>query len=130
DFEDGSAHCAGGTDTTRSEVNGLLPDGTYRGLRFVLGVPEALNHANPDLAEEPLLASGMGSGLLWSWLSGYRFLRLDLATQDQHEPDFVLHVGSTACVQEEEGPKCRLGNRATIELADFDPATDQVVLDV
>lgn len=130
DVEDGQGHCSGGTPSTHTEVLGRIAPGDYRGLRFVLGVPETLNHANPDLAEEPLLASGLGSGLIWSWLSGYRFLRLDLATSDQHAPDFVVHVGSTACVQEESGPRCSLGNRALIELPDFNPDTDRVVLDV
>jgi uncharacterized repeat protein (TIGR04052 family) len=130
DVENGEGHCSGGTPSTHTEVLGRLPAGEYRGLRFVLGVPEALNHANPDLAEEPLLASGLGSGLTWSWLSGYRFLRLDVATADRHTPDYAVHVGSTACEQGESGPRCARGNRAVIELPEFDPQVDRVVLDV
>ena len=129
DFEDGTANCEGGTPSTHTVITGTAPAGTYTGLRFVLGVPEALNHANPDLAEEPLAAAGQASGLTWTWLSGYRFLRFDLALSDKKEPDFAVHVGSSACTQEEAGPRCTHGNRAVIELESFDPARDAVVLE-
>lgn len=130
DFEDGTANCEAGTPSTHTVVTGTAPAGNkYVGLRFVLGVPEALNHANPDLAEEPLAAAGLASGLTWTWLSGYRFLRFDMATSDKKEPDFAVHLGSSACTQEEAGPRCRYGNRAIIELADFDPVRDAVVLE-
>lgn len=129
DFEDGTANCEGGTPSTHTVLTGTAPTGAFVGLRFVLGVPEPLNHANPDLAEEPLAAAGQASGLLWSWLSGYRFLRFDVATSDKKDPDFGVHVGSSACTQEEAGPRCTYTNRAVIELTGFDPTRDAVVLD-
>jgi uncharacterized repeat protein (TIGR04052 family) len=62
----------------------------YSGIRLTVGVPFALNHANPLTAAPPLDRGEM----FWSWQSGHKFLRADLSVAD-HE--WAFHVGSTGC---------------------------------
>ena len=49
DFENRSGPCLTGTQETRDVVTGTVPAGNYRGLRFTLGVPFALNHADATI---------------------------------------------------------------------------------
>lgn len=75
DFEDKTAACANGTVETRDQIVGTVPVGEYRGLRFNLGVPFELNHADSTLAASPLNLTS----LWWNWRAGYKFLRIDLS---------------------------------------------------
>lgn len=75
DFEDKSATCSNGTQEMRDQIVGTVPVGTYRSVRFTLGVPFALNHADATLAPSPLNLTS----LWWNWQGGYKFLRVDLA---------------------------------------------------
>ncbi len=70
------------------------PVGDYKGLRFSVGVPRALNHADPQEAKLPL---GFDSGMFWSWNPGYIFYRLEGFTQvaGKRTP-FLLHLGGDA----------------------------------
>ncbi len=79
---------AGDAGTSRNEiVRGILQGpGKYRGIRFTVGVPFALNHANPLTAAAPLDRGP----LFWTWQSGYKFLRADF----DHSS---FHLGSTGC---------------------------------
>lgn len=126
DFEDASGPCANGTTATNARVVGRVPEGEYRGLRFVLGVPFELNHQNAAVASTPLNLTSM----FWSWNGGYKFLRLD--GMSNGEQAYRVHLGSTGC---ESGPDervsgCLFPNRATVEFAAFDPAGDVVVADL
>jgi uncharacterized repeat protein (TIGR04052 family) len=142
DFEDGSGSCKTGTTGVRSLVRGTAPKGDYRGLRFTLGVPPELNHADPTIAPSPLNLTAM----FWSWQAGYKFLKLDLAptggalpspsmraTEETRAVGFSFHVGSTGCMggsRAGEPPKCAQSNRVAVELRDFDPAASVVVVDI
>jgi uncharacterized repeat protein (TIGR04052 family) len=84
---------AGSTTTPRNtSISGTLAASAprYTGIRFSVGVPFDLNHTNPLTAAPPLDRSDM----LWTWQSGHKFLRVDLAG-DGHEWSF--HLGSTGC---------------------------------
>ena len=48
--------------------------GSYRGLRFSVGVPVSLNHQDAATQTAPL---GTASGMFWSWNSGYIFNRTE-----------------------------------------------------
>ena len=147
DFEDRTGPCLTGTQETRNVVTGTVPAGTYRGLRFTLGVPFDLNHADSTIAPSPLNLTS----LFWNWQAGYKFLRIDLATsgrpQDIKPGDaprfgdrtasqrlgFAIHLGSTVCAA--DGPNkapgsCANPNRPVVEIADFDPDRDVVVADL
>jgi uncharacterized repeat protein (TIGR04052 family) len=125
----------------------MVPAGTYRGLRFTLGVPFDLNHADATIAPSPLNLTS----LFWNWQAGYKFLRIDLATtgrpQDIKAGDmprfgdragsnrlgFAIHLGSTMCAA--DGPTrppgtCANPNRPTVEFQAFDPDKDVVIADL
>jgi uncharacterized repeat protein (TIGR04052 family) len=102
---------------------GRVPRGTYTGIRFSIGVPFDLNHANPLTAGAPLNRAE----LFWNWQSGYKFLRLEL-TDDQHAGAF--HLGSTGCssasaLRPPQLP-CARPNAMRVELHGFDPARQSV----
>jgi uncharacterized repeat protein (TIGR04052 family) len=85
----------------------------YSGIRFTVGVPFALNHANPLTAAPPL---DRGE-LFWTWQSGYKFLRADFVT-DGKESSF--HLGSTGCsapsALRPPAAQCAQPNRMRVEL--------------
>jgi uncharacterized repeat protein (TIGR04052 family) len=125
DFEDASGACTLGTPETHAVLHGAVKPGPYRGLSFVVGVPESVNHDDPTLAYPPLDVQPMH----WDWTEGYRFLRLDLAISD----DILVstHLGSTACDADAHGDvQCKQSNRPAVTLDDFDPASQVVVLDL
>lgn len=147
DFEDRSGPCLTGTHETRDVVKGTVPAGDYRGLRFTLGVPFELNHADATIAPSPLNLTT----LFWNWQGGYKFLRIDLAStgrpQDIKPGDmpkfgdragsnrlgFAIHLGSTVCAADSptKSPAgCANPNRPVIEFVAFDPARDVVVADL
>ncbi|WP_437728937.1 MbnP family copper-binding protein [Sorangium sp. So ce861] len=126
DFEDKTGSCANGTEPTNGEVRGTVPQGTYDGLSFKLGVPFALNHDDVATAPSPLNLSG----LFWSWEAGYKFARIDTVPAEGSER-FFLHLGSTGCVAGEDGAvaECDRPNVAEVVLTGFDPLTTTVLVD-
>jgi len=122
DFESGQGPCSNGTTAVNTTVRGDLPAGEYRGLRFTIGVPFALNHADPTLAPAPLNTTAM----FWNWQGGYKFIRFDT-------PGFPLHLGSTQCAAESRTSKpsgpCGQPNRIEVHLEAFDLQNDTVVFD-
>lgn len=129
DFEDATAGCgSSGTTSQNAVVSGRVPDGTYVGLVFDLGVPFDLNHGDMTAAPAPLNVSAM----FWTWAVGRKFLRLDVKTETGAQ--WNVHVGSTQC--ESNGAtdppvsECARPNRATISFAAFDVDDDIIVLDV
>lgn len=147
DFEDRSGPCLTGTQEMRNVVTGTAPAGDYRGLRFMLGVPFELNHGDSTIAPSPLNLTS----LFWSWQAGYKFLRIDLASNGRPQSiqpgdtprfgdrmasqrlGFAIHLGSTMCTA--DGPTkastaCANPNRATIEFTAFDADKDTVVADL
>ncbi|MDH4055899.1 MAG: metallo-mystery pair system four-Cys motif protein [Gammaproteobacteria bacterium] len=124
DLENGAADCVNGSLAMNSRVSGITGTDEFSGLRFVVGVPFDLNHANPLTALPPLDDAAMH----WHWRSGYKFLRAGVATDGD---GFWLHLGSTGCagtVQNISG--CSRPNRVLVELADFSPTTDQIEVDL
>jgi uncharacterized repeat protein (TIGR04052 family) len=126
DFEDGTGPCANlGNPAMNSTVRGTVPPGKYTGVRFTLGVPSELNHLNVSLANSPLNFTG----LFWSWVGGYKFIRVDSVNLDG-DP-FVFHLGSTMCtgMPPVTPASCARPNRPEVEMADFDPDTDVILAD-
>jgi uncharacterized repeat protein (TIGR04052 family) len=90
DLEDGTGACQNGTADTFDHVLGVAGAREYQGLRFTVGVPFKLNHANPLTAKPPLDDPDMH----WHWRSGYKFLRAGVRTDDD---GFWIHTGSAGC---------------------------------
>jgi uncharacterized repeat protein (TIGR04052 family) len=124
DLEDGQGGCDTGSPMMHAAVTGHAPAGAYSGLRFTLGVPFALNHADPAVAEPPLDQTVMH----WHWNAGYKFLRAEIVQGTQK---IALHLGSTGC----EGhigaiTRCAEPNRPVMTIAAFDAAKDSVAIDL
>jgi uncharacterized repeat protein (TIGR04052 family) len=124
DFENGEDHCSDGTPGTNTVIRGRVPAAEYRGLRFLVGVPFALNHADPASAAAPLNLGRMH----WGWQAGYKFLRFEGAMAGSA---FRLHLGSTGC----EGTVghitgCARPNRVLVDLPAFRPQQSQVRLEL
>ncbi|MCO7577549.1 MULTISPECIES: MbnP family copper-binding protein [Pseudomonas chlororaphis group] len=136
DFEDGSGHCAGGTPGTHTQVSGHVPPGHYRGLSLTLGVPEALNHTSTELQGAPLDLAAMG----WSWQAGRKFIKVEVdpvggvtKVDGARANTWYLHLGATGCNGNPvtgETVACQRANRIPLTLPDFDPARQQVALDL
>lgn len=128
DFENASGTCANGTSATNDRVRGRVnaPAGTrWVGLRFKLGVPQALNHQNPAAAPSPLNLTT----LFWAWQSGYKFARIDGRSGTNA---FNIHLGSTGCTGDPAmgTVTCSGQNRPEVALTGFDPTSNVVVADL
>lgn len=86
DFEDGTSTCDNGTAETRTMVLGTIPEGDYQSLQFTLGVPKTLNHDDAAISPSPLNLTS----LWWNWQGGYKFLRVDIETEQA-----ISNVSST-----------------------------------
>ncbi len=128
DFENASGPCVNGTPATNMSVRGTVPDGSYTGLRFTLGVPEDMNHADQTSAPAPLDLTA----LFWSWNGGYKFLRIDHTSAAQPDGWFV-HLGSTGCQPTGDptvpATSCSNPHRPTFEFASFDWETQEIRAD-
>jgi uncharacterized repeat protein (TIGR04052 family) len=136
DFEDKTGLAVNGTPDTNAVVKGSAPAGTYTGVRFTLGVPAALNHADASKAASPLNLTG----LFWSWQAGYKHARLDF-TSTGLPGGYNIHLGSTGCTgsmtthhedaaMPASSPNCSTANRPTVTLSGFDPQKAAIVADL
>ena len=141
DFEDGSADCVDGNAATNAIITGTAPAGSYSGIVFTNGVPEALNHADPLTLPAPLQAGAM----TWGWLYGFKFVKAELAATAAPVADAgaglgLVHVGSIGCDNSVDGGSpnfngppsvvCTQTNRNQIRLTGFDPTVRTIVADV
>ena len=125
DFEDGSGACTTGNPELRTEIRGSVREGTYTGVEFTIGVPEELNQLDASTSPHPLNVQG----LWWSWVGGYKFVRLDVATPSN--PAFYFHLGATSCEgTPATGYACNHANLQTIRIDGFDVDVDVVAFDV
>lgn len=127
DFEDASAECANGTSATNKELRGEAPGGHYFGIALTIGVPFAQNHQDATAALPPLNTTAM----FWSWMGGYKFLKIDGATAGL-PAGHNLHLGSTSC-KAGDAPNvvasCDNPNRVSVRLDVFDPERHAVAID-
>jgi uncharacterized repeat protein (TIGR04052 family) len=124
DFESGDGNCTNGTVEVNTVVHGHVGPGDYAGLRFRVGVPAHLNHADPLRAGAPLGYSFMH----WHWRTGYKFLRAGVASADD---GFRLHLGSSRCQGgDADIGGCRSGNRPEIDLPAYVSGKHIVVIDL
>jgi uncharacterized repeat protein (TIGR04052 family) len=123
DFEDKTGSCSNGTANLNTTLRGKAPAGSYKGLRFKVGVPFALNHGDSAKAPSPLNLSTM----FWSWNGGYKFLRADVRLKEGAPRNF--HLGSTGCQGGDAVTSCSHPNRPEISLDSFDPSSGKVIVD-
>ena len=124
DFEDATGSCEGTPETNLKIVGSAPAHDDYVGLSFKVGVPSELNHLDATTAPYPF---GM-PGMAWQWKSGYRFVRIDVATDKF--PKYYFHLGSTACDGEIGAFECQVKNVAEIALEGFVPGSSQLEVDL
>lgn len=124
-WQDGvTAMVALGGRTENAVVAGQVEPGHHVAVEFLLGVPFEDNHGNPLAAASPLNVPSM----FWTWQSGYKFIRLDIANA------WSFHLGSTGCfsasaVRPPTEP-CREPNAARVRLAGEAPEQGTIVVDL
>jgi uncharacterized repeat protein (TIGR04052 family) len=136
DFEDMTGKCKG-NPSTNDQVTGTLPAGDYEGVAFTIGVPASENHGDPFELGAPLTAGGMS----WSWLSGFKFLKVEL--EQVLEPSGaggdapaaglgLLHIGSTGCSGDpaKGTVTCGKANRSRVKLTGFDPTQGTITANI
>jgi len=125
DFEDCSEL---GNPEMNGVVAGTVPEGSYEGLRFAMGVPFDLNHDNPAVAPPPLNLTSMH----WNWQGGYKFLRIDSGNIMVNQSNWRMHLGSTGCDGDAQAggtTMCSNPNRVEVDFETFDPENDTVIAD-
>ncbi|HRH40206.1 MAG TPA: metallo-mystery pair system four-Cys motif protein [Pyrinomonadaceae bacterium] len=126
DFENGEGNCTNGTKELNTMIRGTVPKGEYSGVKFVIGVPEEMNHLDPTLQPSPLNLTRM----MWSWQIGYKFARIDTKTTGRPN-GYVLHLGSTNCETDPNGKtNCRYSNRPEFSFAKFNLLKDIIKVDL
>lgn len=132
DFENNEGACRfGGDPGLNAELTGTIPFGRYRGLRFTLGVPSAINHQDPLLSGAPFQAGGMS----WNWLTGFKFLAMEVRQDTgagQESSTGLFHLGSTGCSAgtDDQGVQCQKSNRGQIDLPNFELGKHQIRVDL
>jgi len=124
DLENGSGACSNGTSDVNTAIRGTVATSDFVGVRFTIGVPFDMNHANPLLAQPPLDDAAMH----WHWRSGYKFLRAGISSPTD---SFWIHLGSTGCegtIQNITG--CSSPNRVTVSIADFSADGGRIALEL
>ena len=115
-----------GNDTLIGVLEARDPQ-TFSGLRFDLGIPFELNHANPLTAAPPLNHMAM----YWAWQTGHKFLRAELSEGGRA---WAFHLGSTGCASASAirppSGECAQANRITVELTNFDPLAQGLQLEL
>lgn len=136
--DDAGACAARKSAATNARLAGTAPAGDYRGLRFTVGVPAALNHSDYAAAAPPLDVQAMA----WSWQAGRKFMQVELdpaggvaRSGGNAAPgrSFLFHLGATGCKGNPatgQTVHCERPNRVAVRLDGFDPARHRVVLDL
>jgi uncharacterized repeat protein (TIGR04052 family) len=121
------ADCDDPTVETNTVVTGIIPEGAYDGVSFVVGIPFELNHADNAVAPAPLNVSSM----YWDWNAGYKFVRID-GTTSEGDGEPRVHLGSTGCMADGSGgiASCTHENRPAISLDSFNPEGHTIAVDL
>jgi uncharacterized repeat protein (TIGR04052 family) len=135
DLENGAGDCAvDGTRGMNASVRGTVPHGKYVGVSWSVGVPFALNHTDAAATPAPLNSVAMG----WSWQIGHKFTKIEVsdpggATGSWTSKTFYVHLGSAGCEGNPatgQAVKCGAPNRPAVRLKKFNPAKQQVAVDL
>lgn len=146
DLENKTGACEGTTETNPT-VKGTVPAGSYVGIRMTMGVPFVLNHTNQGAGLDvtpAVVNNATHPGMAWAWAGGRKFAKIELTdvlasaaagTAGQWAaPVFNVHLGSVGCTGTNPAAgqvdRCSAPNRMAIQFAAFNPATQQVNVDV
>jgi uncharacterized repeat protein (TIGR04052 family) len=124
DFENATGTCVGSPETNLVVTGHAPSHGDYVGVKYVIGVPMALNHLNAPVAKPPLNVPG----LWWSWMGGYKFLKLEVASSKNN--DWFVHIGASECGGVPNSYSCTYQNQSVSTMMGFDPAHSVIVADL
>ncbi len=124
-----------GTARTNDSITGTVVVDHVASVSFDVGVPQALmreviGSTTAEAAPSPL------NELHWSWAGGYRHFVFNFTVSDGAENgEGYVHVGSTDCAGKGElalqaRNECGFVNTPHVELADFDPRSAIIGVDV
>ena len=92
DFEDGTGGCNTASPQTNFTVIGTAAEhDDYTKVQFTVGIPNDHDHLAAATAAAPLNQPAMW----WSWLGGYRYLKVDVQTT--MNPSYFFHLGAMTC---------------------------------
>jgi uncharacterized repeat protein (TIGR04052 family) len=154
DLENDADTCAGDT-ATHVAITGTVPTGTYTGAKFLLGVPEALNHLDAGFqsastADDPK-APLTNNDMFWAWTSGYKHVKIEVnpesatvagaytggvtnttVTPNTTTSTWNFHLGNGNCTAGTplNTGTCASVNSTQMTLAAFNPATQRVAVDL
>ena len=124
DFEDGTGTCATASPATNFVVTGTAA-GSFTGLEFSVGLAADQDHLSAATAAAPLNQPD----LWWSWLGGYRYLKVDLQTSGN--ANYFFHLGAEDCTGATMTTiDCKYSNLATVTLSNFKPGTNKISVDI
>jgi hypothetical protein len=89
---------------------GSLPTGTYKAIRFVVGLDSLTNHSDPTVFAAGTPLSIQTPSMHWDWNSGYLFMKLegkvDTSQKATGAPDcpFFYHLGMDTVLREVDVP--------------------------
>jgi uncharacterized repeat protein (TIGR04052 family) len=128
DFENAGGYCEGGTAETHTSVRATVPAGAVTGLQFTIGVPESMNFEAIDEQTPAPLAI---PSLFRDPFEGYSFFYANVASSGTPE-GWPARIHATGCTTDDFGnvEACTAPNLLTVTLPNFDPETQQVVLDL
>lgn len=136
DLEDNTGTCVG-TTATNTTLRGTVPAGDYVGVKMTLGVPFAINHTDQGAGTEvtpAVINNAVHPGMAWSWAGGRKFAKLEFTNPSWSATTFNMHLGSTGCTGNNapagDITSCTAPNRVPVNLASFNPQTQQIALDV
>lgn len=125
-----------GTARTNSVISGSYLDTGVAKVSFDIGVPQAIMKqviATTSVEDAPTPLNEM----YWSWASGYRHFLMNFAIEDTNGigGDGYLHIGSKNCTGDgllalETQDECEYINTPKVELNNFDPSINAVVVDI
>jgi uncharacterized repeat protein (TIGR04052 family) len=129
DFENGCG--SDGTPELHTSITGSVAAGSYHRIAFTLGVPSDQDHLNVTTASPPLDVTGM----YWTWLSGYKFLKVDGAANIGGTPaPYFVHLGAGGCPGTNDGAPpgapCASPNVAHYQLSGFTLGVSTIVADL
>lgn len=133
----GSCLDAGGTERTNTMLTGMMLDTGVSKVTFDIGVPQAvmkdvINTSSAEDAPSPL------NEMYWNWASGYRHFAMNFTIENTSAltGGGALHVGSKGCgstdgiLALEDKDTCDLVNTPQVELTDFDPSINTVIINL
>lgn len=104
----------------RAEGTGT-PEGEYTGIRFHIGVNEAVNKADPHGYSPDHALNPQVNGLHWGWMGGYIFLALEGRFPNAGRDDgFSYHIANPPQLMTVELPVAFRGGRPLTVAVDFD----------